>query len=695
MDARVSSRKLIPAVLALAGVLGVTAHAAAQSRQADARTGTSARVVLAPIPASILRGEELVVAATSPRDGSASLERSVRKGWARLTSRRVAAGRPFLLRASQPTAGRARLRVVVKSHGRTVAVSRAASIIVRANGRRAVPRAGTIEVPASAVVLAPPDPQAATQQVTLAAGTRLPRVGGGIVINASGDFSGLVGSVVAIDRNPDGTTTLTTRSVELSTLYREYKVAYSGLVPGSDSAPSQSLGAHAFTEDALPLRCSGVPGSPVSLETDFTRNARFDFFFDARVPAIHFLFVSRPLSKLTVNATAGATCELSLPRRGLLIPGTPVVLDVGPKISFTLTSGVNMELTYESRLALGFDHGPGVHQPIYANGTVSSSASATAGATATATLFVGASMEMKVAGIAGVGGDAGIEVVGEARVTPTSSCLSVDSALVLGLYAKLDFLIRDWTWDLAKGRFLRTDLYGPVCKAPPVVTTTPGGGGSAPPAGGGGSTPPASGGGTPPSTAAPRLSITGVCTTSTGTLHGVSSGFTPGGVATIRAWYPDGRAYTNLIATSRVSSAGAISWTWPCAGDPAGTYTTEAIDQTSGRSTGRVPFTIAAVVTPPPVTTWSETTGGATNTWTNYANAGGTQGATIPGGTTVQIACKLTGFRVADGNTWWYRIASSPWNSVFYASADAFYNNGQTSGSLIGTPFVDGNVRDC
>jgi hypothetical protein len=43
-------------------------------------------------------------------------------------------------------------------------------------------------------------------------------------------------------------------------------------------------------------------------------------------------------------------------------------------------------------------------------------------------------------------------------------------------------------------------------------------------------------------------------------------------------------------------------------------------------------------------------------------------------------------FAVADGNTWWYRIASSPGNNVHYASAAAFENNGQTSGSLIGMP---------
>jgi hypothetical protein len=61
----------------------------------------------------------------------------------------------------------------------------------------------------------------------------------------------------------------------------------------------------------------------------------------------------------------------------------------------------------------------------------------------------------------------------------------------------------------------------------------------------------------------------------------------------------------------------------------------------------------------------------------------------------VEVACKISGFRVADGDTWWYRIASSPWNNAYYASADAFYNNGQTSGSLKGTPFVDERVPNC
>lgn len=98
--------------------------------------------------------------------------------------------------------------------------------------------------------------------------------------------------------------------------------------------------------------------------------------------------------------------------------------------------------------------------------------------------------------------------------------------------------------------------------------------------------------------------------------------------------------------------------------------------------------------TPPP-RTYSETTGGDTHTWTNYSNAGGYEGQLIPRYTTVQISCKVQGFRVANGNPWWYRINSSPWNDGYYASADAFYNNGSTSGSLAGTPWVDPAVPDC
>lgn len=84
---------------------------------------------------------------------------------------------------------------------------------------------------------------------------------------------------------------------------------------------------------------------------------------------------------------------------------------------------------------------------------------------------------------------------------------------------------------------------------------------------------------------------------------------------------------------------------------------------------------------------------GMTHTWTS--SVGGTGGPAIAAYTTVQVSCKTPGFAVQDEDSWWYRISSKPWDSSFYAPADAFYNNGHTSGHAIGTPFVDGSVSDC
>jgi serine/threonine protein kinase len=125
-------------------------------------------------------------------------------------------------------------------------------------------------------------------------------------------------------------------------------------------------------------------------------------------------------------------------------------------------------------------------------------------------------------------------------------------------------------------------------------------------------------------------------------------------------------------------------------------HTLSVVAENSGGASGPAGSTelttVAAQNTPP---VYYETAGGVSHTWSDYQDAGGNQGPEIGANQTVTIACKVTGFKVADGNTWWYQIAQSPWSNQYYVSADAFYNNGATSGSLQGTPFVDPNVPNC
>ena len=157
--------------------------------------------------------------------------------------------------------------------------------------------------------------------------------------------------------------------------------------------------------------------------------------------------------------------------------------------------------------------------------------------------------------------------------------------------------------------------------------------------------------------------------------------------------YPDmtiepGVTYTEAAGRFLISR-------WQAVSKPAQPASPSDPDSTPAASPEPAAGTGSGSTMSPPAAAYAETSGSVVHTWTDYADAGGSEGPSIPSNDTVQIACKVSGFEVQDGDTWWYLVASSPWNSAYYASADAFYNNGQTSGSLIGTPFVDPNVPNC
>jgi transcriptional regulator with XRE-family HTH domain len=92
--------------------------------------------------------------------------------------------------------------------------------------------------------------------------------------------------------------------------------------------------------------------------------------------------------------------------------------------------------------------------------------------------------------------------------------------------------------------------------------------------------------------------------------------------------------------------------------------------------------------------TWTETTGTPAHTW---ADATQLTGAGTPLGPrqSVQVSCRVRGYVVQDGDPWWYRLASAPWNGHYYATSDAFYNNGDTSGPVDTGVVVDEQVPLC
>ena len=93
--------------------------------------------------------------------------------------------------------------------------------------------------------------------------------------------------------------------------------------------------------------------------------------------------------------------------------------------------------------------------------------------------------------------------------------------------------------------------------------------------------------------------------------------------------------------------------------------------------------------------TWAETTFSQSKTFADYVNAGYPLGAPLSARQVVKVSCRVRGFVVKDGDPWWYRLASPPWDGRYYATSDVFYNIPDTSGNPINGVVVDKRVPVC
>jgi hypothetical protein len=93
--------------------------------------------------------------------------------------------------------------------------------------------------------------------------------------------------------------------------------------------------------------------------------------------------------------------------------------------------------------------------------------------------------------------------------------------------------------------------------------------------------------------------------------------------------------------------------------------------------------------------TWKETAFTQSRTFGDFVNAGYPLGPTLNPGQAVQVSCRVRGFVVKDGDPWWYRLASPPWDGLYYATSDVFYNTPDASGNPINGVVVDTRVRVC
>jgi hypothetical protein len=608
---------------------------------------------------------------------------------------------------ARPGAYVARFRVV-DSAGHSSSVRR--TVVV--GGRNVkVYRSNVVRLPASSVTAIRPV-DTTHESLTLAAGSPTPSKGQTLWVGrGSLDPFGIIGVVQSAASNPDGTSTATVANGTLRDLFKKLAVVSTSRLGSKANLAYVSHGrirSHAVSSSVVPFTCkdSGTSASAtVDVNVDLSKT-RISTTINLAARIFSFGVIAKPTFAMSLGFQGKVTCQLQSDL-GLIIPVPSVpglVITASPYFDLSVSGAISATATFNPALFLYVARVPGDNSNFYQyNATTTASATGSASITLEGGIEIGVSE----AEVAGLKVDVGPEItVSASDIGGGTKCVKVQSDIAISaqLYAHA-FGFVDATLTFYNGHYLQTTLLNKCTTGP----SAPSGSGSAPPSQGGGSGSP--GGSSVPYTGPTVTETTGgVAQTWTDYVHAgghqgpdIGSNQSVGIVCKTQGFkVANGNTWWYLIGSSPWNAQYYVSadpfynngqTSGPLRGTP---FVDNAVPNCSSEVGGSpTPVTPPTIPTSGSGKTYPETTGGVTHTFTDYSEAGGTQGSSIPSNDTVQVTCKLQGFKVADGNTWWYEIATAPWSDTFYASADAFYNNGQTSGSLNGTPFVDNTVPDC
>jgi hypothetical protein len=606
-------------------------------------------------------------------------------------------------------AGRFTMRFVIRGGGRSYRAS--AKVLVRRRVVRTMPAPRTVVARGSQVSSISGEANG-PQTVVLRPHAPAQAVGHMLAVPASMQQpNGVLGRVVGAQALPDGSTSVDIQPAAVNQAYKRVQVSTGGSLddPGvfvendqGQLVAARSSTGHIHLRSSLHIggtgvRCTGFDQAPpVDIDIDLSQ-LHWDLSFTYPSPSIHFLVTGSPKVTVNLGLNLRTECHWTLPLHVVIpIPGTPLQVKISPRLQLNTEGHLGGAFVWSPRMTYGFDRGNGINSEVHVFNP--GTPTVRFDADAKADLFFGPDAELTLGGRVGVSAIFGPDFEITRTNANNQTCTDANVGLKLEATAEADVFVAHWNFTLFSGLIgKRQILHNCSAGSPPGGGSTPppGGGGSTPPPGGG-STPPPGGGSTPPpggGGATPNVTLTQGPAAPAGYRYAITlDGFAPNSTVPINCYdsASPGGFYPFNLSTDASGHASTAAYCY--SGDGPDHWIVaggiESNHVTWGGSTQPPPQT-------QPTPTWAETAGGVAHTWTNYTNAGGNQGPSIASNQTVAIACKVTGFRVADGNTWWYRIASSPWNNAYYVSADAFYNNGATSGSLHGTPFVDPAVANC
>ncbi len=365
-------------------------------------------------------------------------------------------------------------------------------------------RSTTIKAPPGDVESVSGSP-GATQTVVLARGSKVPNVGGALILGVSTRApDGLLGVVTAVGHAASGSTTVTTRPATLEEAYSSFDAQIDGTL-GELASEDASAAAHAavnigsFASVSFSCDDSGVQHSithNIDL-TEITVNSEIvipSFSNGYSGPFINFDLGGHPKFGLGVTFSGSASCTADA-TANIPIADTGLFVEIGPQFKLSASGAVGVNLHWEPWINFGFSRGRGDpsnnYEAFHNDGHTEFSGDANL------TLSLALKAGLNLAKRVGVTGTIGPEITGTVAATTAThaACLTVDAQVKAELTAQADVFFNDYNFKLGTFTFGHTQLYH-ACTGSGSGGGS-GGGSSGGSGGGGGSVPPG-GGGNPP-----------------------------------------------------------------------------------------------------------------------------------------------------------------------------------------------------
>ena len=298
--------------------------------------------------------------------------------------------------------------------------------------------------------------------VILSASADVPAVGGHLVVLRQALVpAGLAGRVTAVSANADGTTTVVLVPANLQDMFAGL-IVHGLVAPAPGSAPLDQMST-ASASAAVPLvstECSTDNGQPIVAPKltvgAYDGHADFDLWGGTAEVVLR----AQASLAWALQLSVTASCSIETPKALVAVVG-PLTFELGAAVTASVSATTSASFTTHAPITVGFDYADGDVTNLSAVDMDGSTSIGSTNGTIDASVFAAATLDVKVAGVAGIVASVGPR----ATLSVGYGCATLVGELAITLAAEVGRWGIDWDFDLADIVLGSKTLYSQGCGA--------------------------------------------------------------------------------------------------------------------------------------------------------------------------------------------------------------------------------------